>query len=106
MVAGRAPIVVTSGVTGGGLEPNVAAALAYVLGLVTGVLFLVIGPYKKDKYVRFHAFQSIFFNIVGIGVWIVWMVAGILLDIVTKGLFLIIRLPDQSTRTVEPGVLR
>lgn len=47
----------------GGMEDNVASALCYLLGLITGVLFLVLEPYNKNKVVRFHAFQSIFFNI-------------------------------------------
>ena len=41
---------------GTGLKPNVAGALSYLLGFVTGILFLVI---EKDKYIRFHALQSI-----------------------------------------------
>jgi uncharacterized membrane protein len=47
----------------GGMEDNVASALCYLFGLVTGVLFLVLEPYNKNRVVRFHAFQSIFFNI-------------------------------------------
>lgn len=43
-----------------GMAPNVAGALAYLLGFITGILFLVLEPYKDDKFVRFHAFQSIF----------------------------------------------
>lgn len=39
-----------------GLNKNTSGALAYVLGPVTGVVFLVI---EKDKFVRFHAAQSI-----------------------------------------------
>lgn len=39
-----------------GLDSNLAGAIAYVLGLVTGILLLVIE--KKDDYVRFHAMQS------------------------------------------------
>jgi len=38
-----------------GLKKTTAGALAYVLGPVTGVLFLVI---EKDPFVRFHAMQS------------------------------------------------
>ena len=41
---------------GTGLKKNTSAALAYVLGPITGVIFLVI---EKDKFVRFHAMQSI-----------------------------------------------
>jgi len=40
-----------------GATPNVAGALAYVLGPITGVFFLVIE--KEDGYVRFHAAQSV-----------------------------------------------
>ncbi len=38
-----------------GLSKNTAGALAYVLGPVTGVVFLVL---EKDAFVRFHAMQS------------------------------------------------
>jgi uncharacterized membrane protein len=40
-----------------GMDENVAALLTYVLGLVTGIIFLVIE--KESKFVRYHAFQSI-----------------------------------------------
>jgi uncharacterized membrane protein YvbJ len=46
-----------------GLATNIAAALAYVLGALTGILFLVLEPYKNDRFVRFHAFQSILFTV-------------------------------------------
>lgn len=41
---------------GTGLSKNTAAALSYVLGPISGVIFLVL---EKDPYVRFHAMQSI-----------------------------------------------
>jgi uncharacterized membrane protein len=50
---------------------NMASALCYLLGLLTGILFLVLEPYNKDKTIRFHAFQSIFFNVALIAVDIV-----------------------------------
>ena len=31
-----------------GLTPNVAGALAYLVGAITGILFLVIDPFKAD----------------------------------------------------------
>jgi uncharacterized membrane protein len=43
-----------------GLEENVAAALCYLVGVLTGILFLVIEPYNRNPTIRFHAFQSIF----------------------------------------------
>lgn len=45
----------------GDLKPNIAGALCYPLSFVTGILFLVLTPYNKDRFVRFHAYQSIFF---------------------------------------------
>jgi uncharacterized membrane protein len=47
----------TTSSTSTGLAPNVAGALAYVLGPITGVLFLVLE--KENRFVRFHAAQSI-----------------------------------------------
>jgi uncharacterized membrane protein len=46
-----------------GLTDNVAGALCYLCGLITGIIFLVIAPYNRNKFVRFHAFQSIFAHI-------------------------------------------
>ena len=76
-----------------GLQANGAGALAYLAGIVTGILFLVIDPYKSDRFVRFHAFQSIFFNVAWIALWIVWMIAGLVLGAITKGLFIFLQLP-------------
>ena len=50
-----------------GLEPNIAGALAYFLGFISGA-FLIVTE-KEDKFVRFHAWQSVIFSLV-------WMVAS------------------------------
>ena len=62
----------TPAATGTGMSSNVAGLLTYILGFITGIIFLVIEPYKNDKFVRFHAFQSIFLSVVWIGFRIVW----------------------------------
>src|SRR3989344_8193375 len=46
--------------SGTGLPKNTSAALSYVLGPITGVIFLVL---EKDSFVRFHAMQSIVFSV-------------------------------------------
>jgi len=46
-----------------GMTNNVAGALAYFLAPIGGIVFLVLEPYNKDRFVRFHAFQSIFFGL-------------------------------------------
>ena len=35
------------------------AALTYILGFVTGIVFLYLEPYSHDEFVKFHARQSI-----------------------------------------------
>ncbi len=56
------------GTTSMGLQPNVAAALAYVLTVLTGILFYVIE--KENKFVRFHAMQAILLGAAWIVLWI------------------------------------
>ncbi len=51
-----------SGATTIGLAPNLAGALAYVLGPITGLALLVLE--KDNRFVRFHAAQSIAVSIV------------------------------------------
>ena len=42
---------------GTGLAPNIAGALCYLAGFITGIVFLMLE--KDSKFVRFHAMQSI-----------------------------------------------
>lgn len=44
------------GKTASGFDANVAAALAYGLGWITGLLFLLTE--RENRFVRFHAMQS------------------------------------------------
>ena len=76
--AGYAPP--PSAIQAGGLTTNVASALCYLFGLVTGIIFLVVAPYNQNKTVRFHAFQSIFASIAVI-------IGSIILTILTGFLF-------------------
>jgi uncharacterized membrane protein len=48
-----------SGATSMGMQPNVAAGLSYVLGWITGLVFFLVE--KQNRFVRFHAMQSILF---------------------------------------------
>jgi len=65
-----------------GLEENVAGALCYSLGLITGILFLVLEPYNKNRNIRFHAFQSI---ILSAALMVIFWVVFPLLAVVTGG---------------------
>ena len=68
-----------------GLSENVASALCYLFGVVTGLVFFFIE--KKNETVRFHAVQSIIVTIVMIVLAIaVWIVIVILAFIPVLGL--------------------
>ena len=61
--------------TSTGLQENVAGLLCYVLGWVSGLVFILLEA--ENKFVRFHAMQSIIvfgiLNIIGIVFgWIPW----------------------------------
>jgi uncharacterized membrane protein len=54
---------------GSGLSENAAGAIAY-LTIIPAILFLVIEPYNRIPFVRFHAFQSIGLTVVWFALWI------------------------------------
>jgi uncharacterized membrane protein len=88
-----APVVAPAAAAGSGLTPNVAGALAYLLGVITGVLFLVIDPFKNDRFVRFHAFQSIFVTLAWFVFWILWQIVYWTLTAISHGIFFLILAP-------------
>lgn len=71
----------------GGLAPNVAGALAYFLGPITGILFLVLE--KENRFVRFHAAQSVGLSVAWIAFWIVTSVLSAALAVVPVVGFLV-----------------
>jgi uncharacterized membrane protein len=56
-------------VANSGLADNVAGMLAYVT-IIPAIIFLLVEPYNRSRFIRFHSWQCIFFNI---GWWILWM---------------------------------
>jgi uncharacterized membrane protein len=81
-----APAPAAAAATPGAMASNVAGLLAYVLGFITGIIFLVLEPYNKDKFIRFHAFQSIFFNVAMIVFWIAYTIVSTVLGFVSFGI--------------------
>jgi uncharacterized membrane protein len=57
-----------------GLSDNAAGGLAYIT-IIPAIVFLIIAPFKSSSYVRFHAWQSIFF-------FVAWAVVDILVGLV------------------------
>jgi uncharacterized membrane protein len=61
--------------TSGGLTDNMAGALAYVT-IIPAIVFLVLDPYNKNRFIRFHSFQCIFFAVAWTVLWIVLAIIG------------------------------
>jgi uncharacterized membrane protein len=107
-------VAVPAGTTG--LQENVAGMLCYLLGWLTGIIFLVI---DKRPLVRFHAAQSIVvfgalfllriiltFGIMGtgfFGIFALWTLVSVLLSIVTLVAWIALMvLTYQGKRTEVP----
>lgn len=59
------------------MTDNVAGMLAYIT-IVPAIVFLVVAPYNRNRFVRFHSWQNIFFSIA----WcVLWMALSIFVHI-------------------------
>jgi uncharacterized membrane protein len=75
--AAAAPAAAPAPTATGGMADNVAGMLAYIT-FIPAIIFLVMEPYNKKKFVRFHSFQCIFFTVA----WIVLCIAMMILSAV------------------------
>ncbi len=57
-----------------GLSENAAGGIAY-LTIIPAIIFLIVAPFKSSSFVRFNAWQSIFF-------YVAWAVVHILIQVV------------------------
>lgn len=57
-----------------GLSDNAAGGIAYIT-IIPAIVFLIIEPFKRSSFVRFHAWQSIFF-------FVAWALVDILVGVV------------------------
>ncbi len=65
----------------GALPEVVAGALAYCT-FIPAVVFLVVDPYKRNRFVRFHSFQCVF-------AWVAGLLIGIAVKLVSYILLLV-----------------
>ena len=66
-----------------GLDENIAALLSYIFGWVSGLIFFLIE--KDSRLVRFHAMQSLLFNVlVGVVAIALWIVLFVVFMIATQ----------------------
>ena len=59
---------------GAGMPDNTAGMVAYIT-IIPAIIFLVMEPYNKRPFVRFHCFQNIFFCVA-------WIALSIVLSII------------------------
>src|SRR5580658_7085077 len=59
----------------GGMADNVAGMLAYVT-IIPAIIFLVMEPYNKNRFIRFHSFQCLFFAAAWFALSIGMMILG------------------------------
>jgi uncharacterized membrane protein len=62
---------------------NVIGALTYLLGFVSGIIFLYLEPYNQDEFIRFHARQSIGFSVAWLAIGVVF---GVFIAVLPHGL--------------------
>jgi len=60
------------------MTDNVAGMLAYIT-IIPAIIFLVMEPYNKNRFVRFHAWQNIFFHLAWIVAWIALLIVSAVL---------------------------
>jgi uncharacterized membrane protein len=44
------------------LEENIAGMLAYIT-IIPAIVFLLVDPYNRNRFIRFHSFQCLFFHL-------------------------------------------
>ena len=70
----KAPAVASTAVSGLSNDSKVWAALCYVFPVLMFILVYVMEDKKKDKFVFFHAWQSM---LLGLGTWVITMVVAV-----------------------------
>ena len=73
---------------------NVMGALAYLL--IPAIIFLVVEPYSKNRFIRFHSFQALFFCLASVGIQIVLGILSSILAFVGIGFLIALVMPLVS----------
>jgi uncharacterized membrane protein len=70
-----------AGAASSGLSDTAAAALAYVT-IIPAIIFLVMEPYNRKPFIKFHSFQSIGLCVAWFAIWIVITVMHVALHFI------------------------
>lgn len=71
----------TMAASGDASQDNLMGALAYVT-IIPAIVFLLIEPYKHNRFIRFHSFQCIFFTLAAIALNIGTTILSVVLSFV------------------------
>jgi len=75
----------------GGLQDNLAGALSYLW--IVAIIFLLIEPYNRNKFVRFHSFQALFLGLVSIAghivLGIIPFIGWVIMPFFSLGIFVV-----------------
>jgi uncharacterized membrane protein len=75
-----------------GLSDNSAAAIAYIT-IIPAIIFLVMEPYNRKPFVRYHAMQCIGLHILWFALWIVLTILGIMFAMVHLHMLILLLWP-------------
>lgn len=67
-----------------GMDPKLAGLLSYLIMPITGIIF--VSMEKENRFIRFHAVQSIIFGIAAVVIQIALVILGAILGAITAGL--------------------
>ncbi|MGZ7073327.1 MAG: DUF4870 domain-containing protein [Candidatus Angelobacter sp.] len=76
-----------------GMTDNVAGMLAYVT-FIPAIIFLVVAPYNRNRFIRFHSFQCLFLTAALVGIHLALSILTVVpfLALVTLPLHLLVSL--------------
>jgi uncharacterized membrane protein len=75
--------------TTGGIRDNIAAALAYFT-FIPAIVFLMVEPFKKNRFIRFHSFQSIFLTLSAVVAGLALKLVFLILSLIPLGHLLLL----------------
>jgi uncharacterized membrane protein len=75
------------------MAANIAGALCYLFGVISGIVFLVLQPFRRNRFVRFHAWQSIYFTVVWVVLAIAWTTVITVFEAITAGFLAVLIIP-------------
>jgi uncharacterized membrane protein len=71
-----------------GLSDNNAGGIAY-LTIIPAIAFLIVEPFKRNSFIRFHSWQSIFFFVA----WaVIDILAGVMQNLIPSAIILTLTL--------------